>query len=53
MRISACIGHTVWKTSLFLDRRLGTFLLPVKADVRRRQVLRVGDSVHATIEVLI
>ena len=53
MRISACIGHTVWKTSLFLDRRLGTFLLPVKADVRRRQGLRVGDSVHATIEVLI
>ncbi len=53
MPVSAGIGDTVWKTSLFPDRRLGTFLLPVKADVRRRQGLRVGDSVRATIEVLI
>ena len=53
MRVSACIGHTVWKTSLFPDRRLGTFLLPVKSDVRRREGLRVGDYVRATIEVLI
>ena len=53
MGVSAGIGDTVWKTSLFPDRRLGTFLLPIKADVRRRQGLRVGDSVRATIEVLI
>ncbi len=53
MRVSACIGGTVWKTSLFPDRRLGTFLLPIKADVRRRQGLGVGDAVRATIEVLI
>lgn len=53
MRVSACIGETVWKTSLFPDRRLGTFLLPIKADVRHRQGLGVGDTVRATIEVLI
>lgn len=53
MRVSACIGDTSWKTSLFPDRRRGTFLLPVKADVRRRQGLVVGDTVRATIEVLI
>ena len=53
MRVSACISDIVWKTSLFPDRRMGTFLLPVKADVRRRRGLRVGDSVRATIEVLI
>jgi hypothetical protein len=53
MRVSASVGDTVWKTSLFPDRRLGTFLLPVKADVRRRLGLGVGDSVRVTIEVLI
>ena len=53
MRVSACIGDTIWKTSLFPDRRLGTFLLPVKADVRRREGLVAGDTVRATIEVLI
>ena len=53
MRVSASIGDTVWKTSLFRDRRFGTFLLPVKADVRRRLDLGVGDTLRATIEVLI
>jgi hypothetical protein len=53
MRVSARIGDTVWKTSLFPDRRRGTFLLPVKVDVRRREGLGVGDTVRATIEVLI
>lgn len=53
MRVSASVGDTVWKTSLFPDRRLGTFLLPVKADVRRRLGLGVGDSIRVTIEALI
>lgn len=53
MRVSARIGDTLWKTSLFPDRRRETFLLPVKADVRRREGFRVGQSVRATIEVLI
>ncbi|MEY2759429.1 MAG: hypothetical protein RIR33_3207 [Pseudomonadota bacterium] len=45
-RVQAFTGRTDWETSLFADNRRGAFLLPVKAEVRRRERITVGDTIE-------
>jgi Domain of unknown function (DUF1905) len=49
--IEATIGSTVWKTSIFPDARAGTYLLPLKAVVRKKEAIEAGDTVTVKIEV--
>ena len=39
VRVRATIGATSWETSVFPDTKRESYLLPVKADVRRRDPL--------------
>ena len=43
VRVKATVGKTTWKTSLFPDRKSGSYLLPVKGDVRNSESLAAGD----------
>jgi hypothetical protein len=43
--VRATIGRTTWSTSLFADTRTASYLLPVKAQVRRRERVEDGDAV--------
>jgi hypothetical protein len=45
------IGKTTWTTSIFPDSKSGTYLLPVKASVRRTEDLYDGDSTEVRIAV--
>lgn len=45
----ATIGRTTWKTSVFPDSKSGSYLLAVKADVRKAEKLRAGDTVKVTV----
>jgi hypothetical protein len=45
VRVSARIGATRWKTSLFPDKKSGSYLLPVKADVRKAEKIAAGQTV--------
>ena len=51
VRVDASIGVTAWQTSLFPDRALGTYILPVKATVRRAEGVDEGDVVHVRLLV--
>jgi len=51
LRVTASIGEVSWKTSLFADRKAGSFLLPVKADVRRRAGVTAGQSLAYAVEI--
>ena len=51
LRIIAQIGDATWKTSLFADNKHNAFLLPVKADIRRRANLAAGDEVSVAVEL--
>jgi hypothetical protein len=51
IRVVAQIGDTRWQTSLFPHRETGGFLLPVKADVRRREKITEGSEVTVRLEV--
>jgi Domain of unknown function (DUF1905) len=43
IRVTATIGGTTWKTSVFPDQKSGSFLLPVKAAVRKAEGLIAGQ----------
>lgn len=46
LRVTAKIGNTRWKSSVFRDTKRGAYLLPVKAAVRAAEQLRAGDTVE-------
>lgn len=49
LRVTAQIGSTTWETSLFADQKREAFLLPLKADVRRRETITLGDTIEVSI----
>ncbi len=51
VRVKCTLGRTTWKTSLFPDKKSGSFFLPVKADVRKRENITHGDQM--TVEMAI
>jgi hypothetical protein len=50
--VRVTIGKTTWKTSIFPESKSGSYVLPVKADVRKQEGLRDGSTVRVSIEVL-
>jgi len=51
VRVKVCIGETEWKTSLFPDKASNSFLLPIKADIRKKENLTVGETVFVKFEI--
>ncbi len=51
LRVQARIGETTWKTSIFPDKKQGTYLLPVKAEVRKKEKIHAGESVRIQIKI--
>jgi Domain of unknown function (DUF1905) len=50
--VAATIGKTHWRTSLFRANEGGGYLLPIKADVRRREGIAEGDEILAQMVIL-
>lgn len=48
--VTVTLGKTKWKTSIFPDKRSGTYLLPLKASVRRAEGIAAGDTISFTLE---
>ena len=51
VRVEALIGDVRWRTSVF-PQKSGGYILPVKADVRRRADIAEGDDVSLTLEIV-
>jgi hypothetical protein len=51
VRVTATIGATTWSTSVFPDKESGSYVLLVKAAVRRAEALDDGDVVTARLVV--
>lgn len=51
--VSAKIGKTTWKTSIFPDKKSGEYLLPVKASVRKSEGIFDRDIVNLGIDILV
>lgn len=51
IRVRGSLNSTDWNTSVFPDARSGSFLLPVKAEVRRAAEVTAGDQVRIRVEL--
>lgn len=51
VRVRARIGATSWSTSVFPDKGSGSYVLPVKAAVRRAEGLDDGSTAAVHLEV--
>jgi len=50
-RVSATINDVTWRTSVF-PMKGGGYILPVKAEVRRKADIAAGDEVTVALELL-
>ena len=51
VKVEASVGDVTWRTSVF-PQKSGGYLLPVKAEVRRRAGIAAGDEVTVRLELL-
>lgn len=49
LKVTASIGDTVWKTAIWFDKKANTYLLPVKAEVRKAENIRNEASLDIAI----
>lgn len=49
--VTVRIGKTSWTTSIFPDKKRGTYLLPLKAQVRKAESITAGDEVEVALDV--
>ncbi|WP_428687140.1 DUF1905 domain-containing protein [Roseibium sp.] len=52
IKVRARIGSTKWDTTIWPDKASGSFLLPVKAAVRKAEKIGAGDRVDVALTVL-
>lgn len=51
VRVAVTVKGVSWKTSLFPAKEKRTYLLPIKAEVRKRAGVGAGDTAAFTIEL--
>lgn len=50
--VEATIGKTSWQTSIFPDKRSGTYLLPIKVSVRKAETLFDKSKTKIILKVI-
>jgi len=51
--VMVTIGKMKWKTSIFPDKKSRAYLLPLKAEVRKKENIGAGDVVAFSMEILV
>lgn len=51
VRVEATIGTATWKTSIFPQAKQGTYILPIKAAVRKKENILVGNEVAVALKI--
>jgi hypothetical protein len=49
LKATAKIGNSEWKTALWFDTKAHTYLLPLKAEIRKVENLEIGKNVEAVV----
>ena len=51
VRVAATINRVTWRTSIF-PQKSGGYILPIKAEVRRKAGIAAGDEVSVTLGLI-
>lgn len=49
--VSVTIGKTTWDTSIFPDKKSGTYLLPLKGQIRKAEGIADTDTVTFALRI--
>jgi hypothetical protein len=49
--VKVTVGQTSWQTSIFPDKKSGVYLLPIKAEVRKKERITDGTMLSYTIHI--
>jgi hypothetical protein len=49
LKVTALIGATEWKTAIWFDTKLKTYLLPLKAEVRKKE--NIEPEIRVIIQI--
>lgn len=53
LRVEVTVGKSTWNTSIFMDSRTQSYLLPLKAAIRQKEEIYKGDKIKFTIKILV
>jgi hypothetical protein len=53
VKVRVSIGMTTWTTSIFPDTKIGTYLLPIKREVRIREGITPTTNCEVYLECLL
>ncbi len=51
--VEISLGKTRWKTSMFWSKDAQSYILPLKAEIRRKEEIMVNDEVKYTITLCV
>mgnify|MGYP001618456032 FL=1 len=49
--VKVTVDQTLWQTSIFPSKQEGSYILPLKAPVRKAEGIKVGDTVSFSVEL--
>lgn len=49
--VIATVGKTSWKTSIFPDKKIGAYVLPLKADVRKKENIQFDRVISFSVQI--
>ena len=51
MKVSARIEKIEWETAIWYDTKMNTYLLPIKADIRKKTNVKLNEIIAVRISV--
>ena len=49
MKVTAKLGNSEWQTAIWFDIKQDTYLLPLKAKIRKQENVSLGEDLQVTI----
>ena len=49
--VTVTIGNSIWQTLIFPSKELKTYILPIKASVRKAENLNLGELISYKLEI--
>jgi hypothetical protein len=49
LKATARIGNCEWKTAIWFDTKMNTYLLPLKAEIRKKEMLEMGKDIKTML----
>jgi hypothetical protein len=49
LKATAQIGNSIWETAIWFDTKMNTYLLPLKAGIRKKENIEAGQHIEIAV----